>query len=87
MELLIQHDTFKEDSARFYLAELILAIESVHKINFIHRDLKPDNILIDRQGHLKLADFGLCKPFKTGQGNIKEKYDIKNEQNPNQKPK
>lgn len=66
MELLILNDTFKEEAAKFYLAELILAVESVHKLNFIHRDLKPDNILIDKQGHLKLADFGLCKPFKTG---------------------
>ncbi len=36
-------------------------IESVHKVNFIHRDLKPDNILIDKDGHIKLTDFGLCK--------------------------
>lgn len=51
---------------RFYMAEAILAVESVHKLNFIHRDLKPDNILIDKTGHLKLTDFGLCKPFKVG---------------------
>ena len=75
MERLINQGCFKEDVARFYLAELVLAVESVHKLNFIHRDIKPDNILIDKNGHLKLADFGLCKPFKTGQGNIKEKYE------------
>jgi serine/threonine kinase 38 len=51
---------------KFYMAEAILAVESVHKLNFIHRDLKPDNILVDRIGHLKLTDFGLCKPFKVG---------------------
>lgn len=39
----------------------ILAIDAVHKLNYIHRDLKPDNILIDRLGHIKLTDFGLCK--------------------------
>jgi len=38
-----------------------LAIESVHKHNYIHRDLKPDNILLDKNGHIKLTDFGLCK--------------------------
>ena len=38
-----------------------MAIDSVHKLNYIHRDLKPDNILIDRHGHIKLTDFGLCK--------------------------
>ena len=40
---------------------MILAIHSVHKLNYIHRDIKPDNILIDENGHIKLSDFGLCK--------------------------
>ena len=40
---------------------MILAIHSVHKLNYIHRDIKPDNILIDEKGHIKLSDFGLCK--------------------------
>jgi len=39
----------------------LLAIESIHKMNVTHRDLKPDNILMDKNGHLKLSDFGLCK--------------------------
>ena len=39
----------------------MLAIEAIHQKNFIHRDLKPDNILIDNTGHIKLSDFGLCK--------------------------
>ena len=61
MTLLMREDILSEESSRFYIAETILAIESVHQVNFIHRDLKPDNILIDRDGHVKLTDFGLCK--------------------------
>jgi serine/threonine protein kinase len=45
------------------MVELILAVEEVHKMNYIHLDLKPDNILIGKDGHIKLTDFGLCKPF------------------------
>jgi serine/threonine protein kinase len=41
--------------------ELVLAIEYIHKMGFIHRDIKPDNVLITKEGHLKLTDFGLCK--------------------------
>lgn len=49
---------------RFYIAELTCAVESVHKMGFIHRDIKPDNILIDKEGHIKLTDFGLCTGFR-----------------------
>ncbi len=49
---------------RFYIAELICAVESVHSMGFIHRDIKPDNILIDADGHIKLTDFGLCTGFR-----------------------
>ena len=61
MTLLMARDILTEDESRFYAAELILAIESVHKLNCIHRDLKPDNVLIGMDGHIKLSDFGLCK--------------------------
>lgn len=64
MGLLIKLGVFEEPLARFYIAELVLAIESVHKMGFIHRDIKPDNILIDRLGHIKLTDFGLCTGFR-----------------------
>lgn len=64
MGLLIKFEIFEEELARFYIAELVLAIESVHKMGFIHRDIKPDNILIDREGHIKLTDFGLCTGFR-----------------------
>ena len=61
MTLLMRKDILSEEESRFYIAESILAIESVHKLNYIHRDLKPDNILLDKDGHVKLTDFGLCK--------------------------
>ncbi|KAK6929764.1 Protein kinase domain, partial [Dillenia turbinata] len=63
MTLLMRKDTLTEDEARFYVAETVLAIESIHKHNYIHRDIKPDNLLLDRNGHMKLSDFGLCKPL------------------------
>ena len=61
MNLLIKKDILSEEDARFYTAELILAIESIHKLDCIHRDIKPDNVLIDKNGHIKLSDFGLAK--------------------------
>ncbi|KAK9149111.1 hypothetical protein Scep_007868 [Stephania cephalantha] len=63
MTLLMREDTLTESVARFYIAQSVLAIESIHKHNYIHRDIKPDNLLLDKNGHMKLSDFGLCKPL------------------------
>uniref|UniRef100_A0A8C4ETL8 Rho-associated protein kinase 1 n=1 Tax=Dicentrarchus labrax TaxID=13489 RepID=A0A8C4ETL8_DICLA len=49
-----------EKWARFYTAEVVLALDGIHAMGFIHRDVKPDNMLLDKAGHLKLADFGTC---------------------------
>ncbi|XP_038054827.1 citron Rho-interacting kinase-like isoform X3 [Patiria miniata] len=51
-------DVFEESMAQFYLAEMVAAIHSLHTMGYVHRDIKPDNILVDRTGHIKLADFG-----------------------------
>ena len=61
MTLLMEKDILSEEEGRFYMAESVLAVESVHNLNYIHRDLKPDNLIIGADGHLKLSDFGLCK--------------------------
>ncbi|KAF8401915.1 hypothetical protein HHK36_012866 [Tetracentron sinense] len=69
-----------EDEARFYVGETVLAIESIHKHNYIHRDIKPDNLLLDRYGHMKLSDFGLCKPLDCS---ILQEKDFSMGNNPN----
>ena len=79
MNLLIKKDILTEDEARFYTAELILAVDSIHKLNCIHRDIKPDNMLIDKYGHIKLSDFGLAKISE----NFGENVAIKNKYNKN----
>ncbi|OMJ76529.1 hypothetical protein SteCoe_24106 [Stentor coeruleus] len=52
---------FPNDAALFYSAQILLAIEHIHRQGYMYRDLKPENILIDYQGNVKIADFGFCK--------------------------
>ena len=61
MGLLIREDTFSEGVTRYFMAEAAHAISALHSLGYIHRDIKPDNFLIDATGHLKLTDLGLCK--------------------------
>lgn len=53
-------DRLPEEMTKFYIMEMIIAISSVHNLNYIHRDIKPDNIVLDANGHIRLADFGSC---------------------------
>uniref|UniRef100_A0A8C9LM59 Non-specific serine/threonine protein kinase n=1 Tax=Piliocolobus tephrosceles TaxID=591936 RepID=A0A8C9LM59_9PRIM len=60
-----------EKSAKFYMCEIILALQYLHELNIIYRDLKPENVLIDEQGHIKLTDFGLSKEGVTESNSAK----------------
>lgn len=53
-------DRLPEPMARFYITEMVLAIASIHQLGYVHRDIKPDNLVLDASGHIRLADFGSC---------------------------
>lgn len=59
--LLQKKKLFTEDQTRFYAAQIVLAIECIHKNDIIYRDLKPENVLIDKDGYIRIADFGLSR--------------------------
>lgn len=61
MSHLIRLDRFSEAETRFYISQLVEAVHAVHRLGFIHRDIKPDNIVLTKTGHIKLIDCGLCK--------------------------
>ena len=58
---LAQRIAFNEDESKFYFSELLLALEHLHSMDVCYRDMKPENILLGQDGHIKLADFGLAK--------------------------
>lgn len=73
LQYLCRHDILSEEDTRFYMAEMVLAIEETHRLGWIHRDIKPDNFLIHSSGHLKISDFGLA--FDGHWSHINDYYD------------
>ena len=69
---LIDKGKFTEDESRFYCAELILAIEYLHSIDVIYRDLKPENLLIDKTNTLKITDFNVSQIFENENDLLKD---------------
>lgn len=60
LNLLVERDTFPEPMTKFYIAEMVLALEETHRLGYIHRDIKPDNFLFTPDGHIRVSDFGLA---------------------------
>ena len=56
---------FSEAAARFYAAEIVSAFDYLHSHNIIYRDMKPENILVDKDGHVKITDFGFAKQIQS----------------------
>lgn len=60
LNLLVDRDTFSESMTKFYISEMILALQATHTLGFVHRDIKPDNFLFTPSGHIRISDFGLA---------------------------
>lgn len=75
-DLLKKHGCLTEEQARFYLAEIVIAIAELHRHDFVFRDLKLENILIDGNGHVRLTDFGLAGKFISGEPGEQAIFDI-----------
>lgn len=77
MNLLIRKNILSEEQTKFYIVQIILALQVIHSEGYIHRDVKPDNILITSSGFIKLSDFGLCIQVESEEKVIDTLFDIK----------
>lgn len=79
-----RHRCFSEEIVRFFAAEVLLALEYMHGKKIIYRDLKPENVLLDENGHVCLTDFGMAKQFEIKEKEIlTNKNQIPNKDKPN----
>lgn len=76
------------ETCRFFIAEIVLALEFLHSNNISHRDLKPENILLDEKYHIKICDFGEAKVIKDiNNDEVKKEYDVFREKERKKKKK
>jgi len=66
-----EKERFTQEEASFYAAELVLALEYIHSKNIVFRDMKPENVLLDAEGHIRLADFGIARRLEQGEEGAK----------------
>jgi len=64
--ILEKEQDLDEDAVRFYLAEIAAGLHDLHQLGFVHRDVKPENVLIAQSGHIRLVDFGVAARVKNG---------------------
>lgn len=63
LNLLMENDTFDEEMTRFYVAEMVLALEEIHKLGYVHHSIKPDNFLFDKEGISRLVILGFLQIY------------------------
>lgn len=75
-DILTKYGPFTLEATRFYAAEIVNGLEYMHSLNIIHRDMKPENLILSRDMHLKITDFGTARILESGEDEIKDNSDL-----------